>query len=322
MTRAALRILLPLFAIACAACGGRPFAEGGSREITVVTSLPADSPEVLFLRAVLERPAIRIEDEAAYAVRVASPADSRVYRARNVLFLGYGPKRSIPEPLLPLVRLGAGVHAPFVFAPDLWLRGQAAGLFWAAARDSLLPLLLQYQNRLFLELDRATFGTVRTRLLALPRDAESERRLRRLLGFSLRVPRGYDVRIDAKTHAALLLDSGPPARLLRVAAVPERAPEADLEAVRSALARTFRPHERTLEIQDPTLTSGEMAGARRQIHGRWEDAQVSAAGPYRFYEISRDGRRYYVDLAVFAPGRPKLPYLRELQAIAETISAR
>jgi uncharacterized protein DUF4837 len=322
MTRAAARLLAPLFLIAFAACGGRPFAEGGSREITVVTSLPADAPEIVFLRALLERPAISIEDETAYTVRVAAAEDARAYRARNVLFVGYGPARSIPEPLAPLARLRAGVRLPFVFASDIWLRGQAAGMFWTGSRDSLLPLLTQYQNRLFLEIDRATFATVRARLFALPHDADAEQRLRRLLGFSLRVPRGYDVRIDPKARAVLLLDPGPPARLLRVASEAEGHPASDLKRVREALARTFRPNERTLDRTDPTLTAAEMVGARRQIHGRWEDAEVSAAGPYRFYEIYREGRRYYVDLAVFAPGRPKLPYLRELQAIAETISAR
>jgi len=322
MTRRALVLLHALLALACASCGGRPFAEGGSREITVVTSLPADAPEILLLRAILERPAIRIEDEAAYTVRLASPEDAGVYRARNVLFLGYGSARSIPEPLEPLSRLRAARGAPFVLASDVWLRGQAAGMFWTETRDSLLPLLSRDQNRLFLEIDRATFATVRARLNALPRDAQAERRLKRLLGFSLRVPRGYDVRIDSRTRAVLLLDPGPPARLLRIAPEGDRSPTSDLKRIREALARTFRPNERTLDLVDPTLTAGELAGSRRQIHGRWEDAAVSAAGPYRFYEVTRGGKRFFVDLAVFAPGRPKLPYLRELQAIAETLAPR
>lgn len=321
MVRTAARAILPLLAIACAACGGRPFAEGGSRDLTVVTSLPADAPEILFLRAVLERPAIRIEDETAYSVRVALPSDARVYRARTVLFLGYGPKPSPKGPLGPLSRLEQGGRKPFVFASDVWLRGQAAGMFWTESREELLPALQQEQNHLFAELDRATFATVRARLLALPRDSHAERRLKRLLGFTLRVPRGYEVRIDPGTRAVLLIDPGPPARLLRVVA--ERGgPAADLRGVRAALARTFRPNERTLDLVDPTLTAGELAGSRRQLHGRWEDAEVSAAGPYRFYEVAREGKRFYVDLAVFAPGRPKLPYLRELQAIAETLTAR
>ena len=88
------------------------------------------------------------------------------------------------------------------------------------------------------------------------------------------------------------------------------------------LARTFRPNERTLDLVEPTLTPDELAGATREIHGRWEDGDVSAAGPYRFYEVVRGGRHFYLDLAVFAPGRPKLPYLRELQSIAETLTTR
>jgi len=322
MTRTAVGVVCFLLAILTTSCGGRPFAEGGSRELNVVTSLPPDSPEILFLRAVLERPAIRIEDETAYSVRLAPSNDARVYRARTLLVVGYGPRNRIPEPLKPLDRLRAVAPEPFVFSNDVWLRGQAAGIFWTEKRENLLPLLSEYQNRLFAELDRATFATVRSRLLALPRDSQAEERLRRLLGFTLRVPRGYDVRIDPRTHAVLLLDPGPPTRLLRIAADRGRTPVADLLRARASLARTFRPNERTLDLVDPTLTAGELAGSRRQIHGRWEDAAVSAAGPYRFYEVTRGGKRFFVDLAVFAPGRPKLPYLRELQAIAETLAPR
>src|SRR6185503_12512184 len=133
MMRTAARMSLPLLLMACAACGSRPFAEGGSRELLVVTSLPADSPEILFLRAVLERPAIRIEDETAYLVRLASTDDRRVYRARTLFFVGYG--RSIPEQLRPLDAIRAATRAPFVFSPDPWLRGQAAGLVWPERRD-------------------------------------------------------------------------------------------------------------------------------------------------------------------------------------------
>ena len=50
-------------------CGGRPFAEGGSREITVLTRLAPDAPEILLFRAILEREAIRIEDEKANSAR-------------------------------------------------------------------------------------------------------------------------------------------------------------------------------------------------------------------------------------------------------------
>ena len=316
-----LSCLALIFAASILGCGGRPFAEGGSREITIVTSLPHDSPEVLLLRAILERQAIRIEDEAVYEMRLAAPEDARAYRARTVIFLAYGSSEKIQKPLRPLADLLSKSRDSYVFSPDVWLRGQAVGLIWSQSREGLMPALEHGQNRLFQELDRAVFSTVRARLLAMPRDLEVERRLERVAGYGLRVPRGYELFIEPRTRATLLLDEGPPTRLLRVAPVGAFA-IADMRRARTMLVRQFRPNERTLDLVEPTLTPDEFAGAVREIHGRWEDAVVSAAGPYRFYEVVRGGSRFYVDLAVFAPGRSKLPYLRELQAIAETLTAQ
>jgi hypothetical protein len=299
-------------------CGARPFAEGTSRELTVITDLPPDSPEVLLLRAIVERPAIRIEDEKAYVMRLARPDDARAYRSRLLLFLGTGPISAMPSAVRRLGALLGEVRAPYLFTPEVWLRGQAVGLFWTPAREDLLPELQRCQNLLFEHLDRAAYATVRSRVLSLPHDHDAEERVEGVLGLPLRVPRGYEVLTAPDLRAVLLVDEGPPTRLLRIRLAPSE-PGADLLRARTGLARAFRPNERTLDLQEPVLVPREMAGAVRQCHGRWEDAVVSAAGPFRFYEVARGTRRYYVDLAVFAPGRPKLPYLRELQAVAETL---
>ena len=302
-----------------AGCAGRPFAEGSSRELVVATLLPPDSPEILMLRAVVEREALRIDDESSYVVRFARPDNAGAYRSTVLIVAGYGPLDRIPAPCRKLRERLAETGKPYAFVPDLWLRGQVAGIFWAATRDEWVASMARLQNQFYLELDRATFAAVRERVLALPRDDRAERRLRDALGFSVRVPRGYSVRINANAHAALVADDGPPARLLRIRASRE-GQSGDIAATRAALAKLFRPNEQTLAIADPMLVPDEMAGAVRRLHGRWEDSDVSAAGPFRFYEVWRGPRSYDVDLAVFAPGRPKLPYLRELHVLAETVT--
>lgn len=304
-------------ALSGAGCG-RPFAEGGSRELTVITTWSAGSPEMLLLRAIVEREAIRIEDETAYVVTVASPRDARAYRARNVIVAGAGPLEDVPRPCRRLAELLRRRGEPYAFTTDLWLRGQSAGIVWTRDPDDWLAEVAAAQNPLFHALDRATYATVRSRLTALPTDGAAEQRLERALGVRLVVPRGYAVLVDEAAKAALLIDEGPPARLLRLAPAPADT-AADLHAARAALARLFRPNERTLDVRDPELSSGELVGAVAQWNGRWEDEAVTAAGPFRAYVVSRHGRRYLIDLAVFAPGRPKLPYLRELMAIAETL---
>jgi hypothetical protein len=302
-------------------CGGRPFAEGGSREITLLTHLAPDAPELLLLRAILEREAIRIEDEKSYVVRLAPLDSARAYRARTIVCIGAGSEADVPKPFREFIPLLKKSGLAYGFIPDVWLRGQAVGLIWAPSRTELLGALQREQNPLFHALDRAVYGTVRSRVLSLPRDEEAETHLREVLGLSLRVPRGYSLRIDRTLGAACLFDEGPPARLLRIQAVasPAAADPARLLEARERLARAFRPGERTLAIAEPMLELNEMSGSVAARYGRWEDSEVSAAGPYRFFVVARSGRRFYVDLAVFAPGRPKLPYLRELQAIAETL---
>ncbi len=302
-----------LFSTGC----GRPFAEGGSGEITVITEWPSDAPEALLLRAILEREAVRIENEPAYTLRFVTPRDARAYRARNVLVVGAGAPTAVPGPARRLGALLAPNRDPFVFTTDVWLRGQSAGLIWTDTRADWIPAVTAAQNRLFHALDRATFTTVRTRVLSLPHDERAEHRLAEALGLKLRVPRGYRLTMNAAARAALLLEEGPPARLFRVADL--RDSGGDLGRERTDLARLFRPNERTLPVSEPVLTPSELKGSTRQLHGRWEDAVATAAGPFRAYEVRRGARRFLVDLAVFAPGRPKLPYLRELMAIAETL---
>lgn len=302
-------------------CGGRPFAEGGSREITVLTRLAPDAPEILLFRAILEREAIRIEDEKAYVVRLAPLDSARAYRARTIVCVGSGPESDVPKPFRDFLPLLSKSGLPYGFIPDLYLRGQAVGLVWAPSREELLSVLQREQNFLFHALDRAVYSTVRSRVLSLPRDEEAETHLREVLGISLRVPRGYSLRIDRTLGAACLVDEGPPARLLRIqpAGGARAGDSTRLVEARERLARAFRPGERTLAIVEPMLEVNEMSGCVAARYGRWEDSEVSAAGPYRFFVVARSGRRFYVDLSVFAPGRPKLPYLRELQVIAETL---
>jgi hypothetical protein len=311
-------ILLVVLLSCGVSCSGRPFAEGSSRELTVITSLPPDAPELLLLRAVVERTAVRIDDEKAYVVTLAKPDDASAYRARNVIVVGFGSERDVPGPARRLHRLlpHAGGE-PFAFTSDVWLRGQAAGLIWADTREAWIPAVTKFQNRLFQGLDRATFAGVRERMAALPEDAAVENELRHATGVSMRVPRGMKLTLDRSARAALLIEEGPPARLLRLA-VASGPLNADPWHAREALAKRFRPDEITLDVAEPLLSPDVMAGATRQLHGRWQDSAVSAAGPYRYYEVTRGTMRLQIDLAVFAPGRPKLPYLRELHAIAET----
>ena len=66
---------------------------------------------------------------------------------------------------------------------------------------------------------------------------------------------------------------------------------------------------------------GEFLGRKAFIvQGLWENEKEVAGGPYKaycFYD-STTKRVYMIDIAVFAPGQRKMPFLRQLEVIAHT----
>ncbi|HSQ59378.1 MAG TPA: hypothetical protein VLT84_02925, partial [Acidobacteriota bacterium] len=148
-----LPLLLAGLAAALGGCGA-PFAEGSSRDLTVVSSLPENAPELLLLRAVVQRPAIRIDGETSYRIRFARPGEPRALRAPNVILAGFGPKDQIPggRRTAPLRESLERSSRPYAFVPDLWRRGQAVGIFWTETREKWISALSRDQNRFFLEL--------------------------------------------------------------------------------------------------------------------------------------------------------------------------
>ncbi|UCE03805.1 MAG: DUF4837 family protein [Candidatus Latescibacterota bacterium] len=62
------------------------------------------------------------------------------------------------------------------------------------------------------------------------------------------------------------------------------------------------------------------AGGEAQLHGVWQNERDVGGGPFmtRFVHDPRRGRLYGVQALLFAPGRPKHPFMRELRAMLDT----
>jgi hypothetical protein len=80
--------------------------------------------------------------------------------------------------------------------------------------------------------------------------------------------------------------------------------------------------------QDEEWVIGELrtrearfAGRRAFVfEGRWQTPSFVVGGPFRAYAVHAGDTMYLVELAVFLPGRSKLPYLRQLDAMAGTFT--
>ena len=93
---------------------------------------------------------------------------------------------------------------------------------------------------------------------------------------------------------------------------------------RNRIGKTFYTDYQEQVVQNPRYLhqeNGEFLGRQAIItQGLWERIDDTAGGPFRNYTFYDSGteRIYMIDVAVFAPGKEKLPYLRRVDIIAET----
>jgi len=156
-------------------------------------------------------------------------------------------------------------------------------------------------------------------------DEPLSRRLHGAYGFSVAVPKSYEVLAEGGDPPGVQLLCEGPARLLGVTwldwdRMPALADSSRLFAARAGYI--WRAYQG--DVMDSTRVSyrparlGEYLAV--EMSGYWSSSRSVAGGYYRtFFVYERQEKLLWaVDLLVFAPGMPKHPLLRELHAIAET----
>lgn len=151
-----------------------------------------------------------------------------------------------------------------------------------------------------------------------------EKMLLQKYGWQVRVQHDYHLWKEFPEKQFVMLRRTSPERWLFVTweenANPDVINKAWVLAKRAQIGRQFYENDR---IADRYLTDkeGEFAGRRALIlQGLWENEEKVAGGPFKAFAFyDEDARRaYLVDIAVFAPGKEKEVFLRQLEVMART----
>jgi hypothetical protein len=275
-----------------------------------------------------------IRQEPRFAVDVFGPDKWKLGRNyRNILYVvrfgDGGPvqheaERLLHQETLARMRQG-GVVARF---PEPYGRYQLAIFAGARDRNELFSLL----NRSAEELRQSLEKSITERLQArfehegIPEDRVEE--LWRRFGFFLRLPASYRTnQVEPEGFSGVEWLRTGPSRGITMAWEPAPTGEAAL-ADRQGLLDLRRRMGRIVHQEDvleqglswsDTVLAGRPAVA---LEGAWAGRDFDGGGPFRCFFLTDPGgtRVFCLDLLVFAPGQDKLPYFRELQAIAWTLS--
>jgi hypothetical protein len=183
----------------------------------------------------------------------------------------------------------------------------------AANRDELFELC----NQPLLErTKREMYGQFEQKKLA-------EAMLRKY-GWSLRIQHDYHLYKEFPQENFVMLRRLAPERWLFVSWQPLNDPKLITRAAvvewRNRLGNRFYENDRIVE-DELTSRAVDFAGRRAlELQGLWENKSKVAGGPFKAWAFYDENTRcaFLIDIAVFAPGKEKIKYLRQLEIMART----
>ncbi len=309
-------------AVVLGACRApQPFGDRNSLIVRGESGLLAEVDSVMM--AALERRIFTTRPERTFRVTFVASTDTLWNKFRlwqQVILLGSSEDQDIKR--VAGSANAAQLEAPALFqARDVWARGQTVTVLLlpredqARALESLLPDLYSL-------LDGQYEAWVRRRMYASGvNDTLSE--ILSDFGFTLELPTVYAFgREDSVFRFRNVYPN--PATLLRSITVVSRTgvQEVEAESLRSwrvSFGESYYDPPQDVEDLGIRFDTVEVAGAAApQLRGVWHDlSDYPAAGPFivRAVTCPQHDRTYYIDAWLYAPGKDKYPYVRQLEIL-------
>lgn len=320
----AAAVLLP----ALTACG-QPSAFGEANSLIVAYSDSAAWQEVRDTTfTTLEQTFFTVREENRFNVEpvVLGGEDFQDLRLfRQVVIFGTPENEWVR---LVAEEAGAGEpEAPGILqAENVWANGQ---IVTAVVLDPGRPAASWREQlpRVAELLDRQYRDFARSRMFVSGQDTVTADSLQRRFGFSIVVPRVYDMVIRQDTIVILRNDNPDPSQLIRSVLVTWRS-DTDTLTADAALAWRSAVDSIHYNVPQEIVRSGD---PRRfsldghpalEVPGVWEDqgGAVPAGGPFVVRLVRCPERTFFVDAWLYAPGTSKYQYMLQLSEILDSFT--
>jgi hypothetical protein len=307
-------------------CGKGP-AFGSDNAIIVVVPEALESSLTDPIRRSFERTVLTTRDEPVFEVTFTTPGSIGEFTKwkRLVIIETTGDALLLPE-LVDVPASGEVVEE----VHDKWARGQTIHALGADTPAATSALVHRELDSLY-ELIHQDFVDYHVRRMwASGPDSSLARQMADDLGFSIVLPRVYrpaQASAPPDTRTWFNVD---PRRVVSIHWVPGRE-SAELDpdsvlAVREAWGHALFPGDSIVMRPDTTGTSPRLIAIRSQLAGQsairlqgvWENHSDVSAGVFLTYGLVCNERLVLLDGNLYAPDRPKYPFLIQLEQIFET----
>jgi hypothetical protein len=316
---------------------GMLMAAGDYGDIAIVVSDSDLEPMARNFADRINRPVVFvIQEERPFNIDVFQPRQWKVCQGyKNIIFIvRWGDRGPVEREVSRLIsketqrQLSSGQGGMAQLA-EPYGRYQMALFFGSSDRNSLASLLNRQSERIANLLEQSNRERIRQRFRHTGLRSDLSERYARKFGFRIDIPKEYkENQVEPKDFPAIEWMRTTPSRGITLAWRTSEDPVAALAnregllAWRREMGRTV--HQEQIEPESLQWSEEEHAGLPGvHLRGAWLSDTFAGGGPFWCYFMAdvAGERLYCLDLLVYAPGQPKMPYFREMAAIAETFAA-
>jgi len=314
-------------------CGRKKIIAGGQRDVIVVLADSNDWEQTKDgLKSALERDVFTPNRETIYELLHGLPENLRSYvYGKNLILIGYLNANSEASKLISTLLTDKAKEMvknrkAFIFEKNNpWAFGQYLLVIASPGEPSLSSIIQQNKDVIFNYFEKASYERAKWLIYSAGREKDKEDKIKTEFGFSLKLPVGFFWMGEDSIKTFVKLVRMYPYRLISIGwENKDRQISSfafnDACRMRDSIASLY--FDSDVVVREKTTGKNVLFLGREayKLVGIWKNDEKVMGGVFRtyFFNDTLQHRFYILDMHIFAPGKKKWFYLKELEAVAST----
>ncbi len=314
-------------------CNIKPGTLGAQYRIFVVADSAFWQTVEPQVRAVFEKELVTPHSEKSYFITMIPLDQLNALNDRmNVFFMGIiNGEGAVDQYLTKYMpqNFKQGVQEGkyfYSFNKDMFARDQISLIMMAADTSSFLANLEAMKSEIYNKFTEKYLARLKKTMFERDDNPSVQKFLRKHFGWSIQLQQDYFIANDDEETKYVWLRRIHPNRWISIWEM-ERTTDSlsldTLKQIRNRMARKYYQGDIVVD-EDLSLETVPFNGYPAQkMTGLWQNDSLVVGGPFRLYALkdTLKNKRYFIDIAVMAPGELKKPYLDQLEVMAHTFRA-
>ena len=325
-------VLLSLFSILffSNSCNVKPGTLGAQYRIFVVADSVLWQKVEPQVRAIFEKELVTPHTEKSYFITMI-PLDklNSLNDRMNVFFMGIlngdGAVDQYLTKYMPQ-NFRQGVEDGnffYSFIKNMFARDQISLIMMAKDEQALSANLEAMKNEMYRKFTEKYYARLKKTMFERDENTSVQKYLNKHFGWSIKLQQDYFIAEENQDAKYVWLRRIRPNRWISIWETESNADSLGLDTlkhIRTRMARKYYQGDIVVN-EDLSLEKVDFNGYPAQkMTGLWQNDSLIVGGPFRLYTYkdAQKGKRYFIDIAVMAPGELKKPYLDQLEVMAHT----